>query len=150
MRLRSGAFADGEDIPSRFTCDGENISPPLHWADPPAGTKSFALLCDDPDAPAGVWRHWAIYDLPSAGTSLAEGLAPKAHGVKQATNDFGRIGYGGPCPPRGHAPHHYRFTLFALDAESLDVRGDASCAEVERRARRHVLAEARLVGVYRR
>jgi Raf kinase inhibitor-like YbhB/YbcL family protein len=150
LQLSSTAFRDAEDIPRRFTCDGENVSPPLQWTDVPSAAKSFALLCDDPDAPSGVWRHWAAYDIPPARTGLPEHLPAKAKGLKQAVNDFGRPGYGGPCPPHGHGAHHYRFTLLALDTDGLGVHAGASCKDVERAARRHALAEAQLTGVYRR
>ena len=151
MRLSSSAFRDGDTIPRRYTCDGENLSPPLEWNDAPAGTRSFALLCDDPDAPSGTWRHWAIYDLPPDAAGLPEGAG--IHGGeadgKQAANDFGHEAYGGPCPPRGHGTHHYHFRLLALSADSLKLRA-ATCRDVEREAKRHVLAEAVLVGLYRR
>ncbi len=116
MRLNSTAFADGSAIPRRFTCDDADLSPPLNWSDAPTGTRSFTLLCDDPDAPAGTWHHWAAYDIPSTLTMLAEGAASDAEqlGFKQAINDFQRPGYGGPCPPRGHGLHHYHFRLLAL------------------------------------
>ena len=101
MRLSSNAFADGAAIPHRFTCDGEDLSPPLKWNDVPAGTRSFVLRCDDPDAPAGVWHHWAVYDIAADQVELSEGAAQDtAQRFKQAINDFQRRGYGGPCPPR--------------------------------------------------
>jgi Raf kinase inhibitor-like YbhB/YbcL family protein len=143
MRLRSSAFSDGAAIPRRFTCDGEDVSPPLEWSDAPAGTRGFVLLCDDPDAPAGTWHHWAAYDIPADRTTLAEG-AGRAGGkeaLKHAVNDFGRPGYGGPCPPRGHGPHHYHFRLLALSTDRLPVRKDTSCRDVEREARKHLVAE---------
>jgi Raf kinase inhibitor-like YbhB/YbcL family protein len=126
------------------------MSPPLQWTSPPIEAKSFALLCDDPDAPGGTWRHWAVYDIPPDETHIGEGLSADARGVKQAINDFGRRGYGGPCPPRGHGRHRYRFTLLALDAPTLGLRDGVRCRDVERAARRHVLDEARLTGVYQR
>lgn len=152
MRLSSTAFSDGSAIPRRFTCDGENVSPPLEWTGAPAGTRSFVILCDDPDAPAGTWHHWAAYDIQAAETALAAGAAQDAekHGFKQAINDFQRRGYGGPCPPRRHGPHHYHVRLLALAIDHLPMREDASCRDVEREARKHVLAEAALVGVYAR
>jgi Raf kinase inhibitor-like YbhB/YbcL family protein len=152
MRLRSSAFSDGAAIPQRFTCDGEDVSPPLQWSDEPAGTRGFVLLCDDPDAPAGTWHHWAAYDIPADRTTLPEG-AGRAGGkepFKHAVNDFGRTGYGGPCPPRGHGPHHYHFRLLALSTDRLSVRKDPSCRDVEREARKHLVAEAVLVGLYER
>jgi Raf kinase inhibitor-like YbhB/YbcL family protein len=145
MQLRSSAFSDGEAIPRRFTCEGEDLSPPLHWSDAPAGTRSFVILCDDPDAPARVWRHWAAFDIPPDRVTLPAGAA-----VKQAISDFGRPGYGGPCPPRGHGPHHYHFRLLALSTDRLRVRRDPSCRDVEREARNHLIEEAVLVGLYER
>lgn len=151
MRLRSSAFADGSAIPHRFTCDGEDISPPLEWSDVPAGTKSFALVCDDPDAPGGTWHHWATYNIPGTQTSLPADAGSNARrlGLKQAINDFEKPGYGGPCPPPGRA-HHYHFRLLALSIEELVLPGTATCPDVESEARKHILAEATLVGIFRR
>jgi Raf kinase inhibitor-like YbhB/YbcL family protein len=152
MQLRSSAFSDGAAIPRRFTCDGEDVSPPLQWSDEPAGTRSFVLLCDDPDAPAGTWHHWAAYDVPADRTTLPEGAGQGGgkEALKHAVNDFGRPGYGGPCPPRGHGPHHYHFRLLALSTDRLPVRKHPSCRDVEREARKHLVAEAVLVGLYGR
>ena len=153
MRLISTAFSDGAAIPRRFTCDGEDVSPALQWSGAPAQTMSFVLLCDDPDAPAGVWRHWAVYDIPGDQAGLGEGAGqPGAgQGFKQASNDFDRMGYGGPCPPHRHGVHHYHFRLLALSQARLPMpRKDASCEEVEREARKYAIAEALLVGVYER
>ena len=152
MRLRSSAFSDGDAIPRRFTCEGEDLSPPLHWSDAPAGTRSFIVLCDDPDAPAGNWHHWAAYNIPADIAALPDGAGrPGAkEGLKQAINDFGRPGYGGPCPPRGHGPHHYHFRLLALSTDHLAVRKDPSCRDVEREARKHLIGEATLIGSYER
>jgi Raf kinase inhibitor-like YbhB/YbcL family protein len=110
------------------------------------------LLCDDPDAPSGTWHHWAAYDLPASQTALVTDAARHAerHGFKQGVNDFQRAGYGGPCPPRGHGPHHYHFRLMALSIDHLPVRKDAMCRDVERKAREYVLAEAVLIGTYER
>ena len=151
MRLRSSAFADGSAVPRRFTCEGSDVSPPLEWSDVPAGTKSFALLCDDPDAPGGTWHHWAVYDIAGTQKSLPPDASSNAEklGFKQAINDFQKPGYGGPCPPPG-APHHYHFRLLALSVEKLPVRAGASCRSIESEARKHVLAETTLVGIYRR
>jgi len=150
MRLRSSAFADGAAIPRRFSCDGDDISPPLEWSDVPADAKSFALLCDDPDAPGGTWHHWAAYDIAGALSSLPLGAAnAQKLGFKQGVNDFQKVGYGGPCPPPG-TPHHYHFRLLALAVEKLAVPAGASCRNVESEARKHRLAEATLVGIYRR
>jgi Raf kinase inhibitor-like YbhB/YbcL family protein len=152
MRLTSTAFADGSAIPRRFTCDGDDLSPPLNWSDAPTGTRSFALLCDNPDAPAGTWHHWAAHDIPSTLTVLGEGAASDAEklGFKQAINDFQRPGYAGPCPPRGHGLHHYHFRLLALSVHHLPIGGTPSCRQVEGEARRHTVAEGTLVGVYQR
>jgi Raf kinase inhibitor-like YbhB/YbcL family protein len=149
MRLSSPAFADGKPIPRRFTCDGEDLSPPLEWSGAPAEARSFALFCDDPDAPSGMWRHLAIYDIPSDRNALPEG-AGRAGELKQATNDFRRPGYGGPCPPRGHGSHRYHFRLLALAIDRLPLSKNPSCAEADREARKHVLAEAVLIGTYQR
>lgn len=149
MKLVSSAFADGAAIPRRFTCDGENLSPPLQWSDAPGGTGSFVLLCEDPDAPGGTWHHWAVYNIAASLSQFAEGAAQ--HGrLKQAVNDFRKSGYGGPCPPPGGGPHHYQFRLLALVTARLRVDADASCRDVEREARGHLLAEAVLVGWYER
>ncbi|MGZ9053122.1 MAG: YbhB/YbcL family Raf kinase inhibitor-like protein [Rhodoplanes sp.] len=118
MRLSSSAFPDGGVIPRRFTCDGEDVSPPLEWTDVPSGARSLVLLCDDPDAPAGTWHHWAIYDIPADRTGLADDAdhdSSKA-GFKQAINDFRRPGYNGPCPPRRRGAHHYHFRLLPFPA----------------------------------
>ncbi len=152
MLLTSTAFHDGAIIPRRFTCDGENVSPPLQWTGAPVESKSVVLLCDDPDAPAGTWRHWAVFDIPSYRAELVEG-AGRPEGFedfRHAVNDFGNLGYGGPCPPRHHGLHHYHFRLLALDRAELSVRAHPSCKEVEQEARKHVLAEASLVGLYQR
>jgi Raf kinase inhibitor-like YbhB/YbcL family protein len=152
MWLRSSAFHDGSAIPRQFTREGEDLSPPLDWSDAPAETRSFVVLCDDPDAPAGTWHHWAAYDIPVDCKGLPVGAAALAgkEGFQQALNDFGKPGYGGPYPPRSDGPHHYRFHLLALSAGHLEVRKDPTCRQVEREARRHLLAEAVLVGLYER
>jgi len=149
MKLVSSAFDDGAAIPRRFTCDGENLSPPLQWSGAPAGTLSFVLLCDDPDAPAGTWHHWAAYDIPPTVTELAVDDARNAN-LQQAVNDFRKVGYGGPCPPHGHGPHHYHFRLLALSTDQLRVKANASCRDIEREARKYAIAEAILVGWYER
>jgi hypothetical protein len=149
MKLVSSAFADGAAIPRRFTCDGENLSPPLQWSGVPEGSQSFVLLCDDPDAPAGTWHHWAVYDIPPAVTEFAANAAQNTR-MKQAVNDFRKVGYGGPCPPHGHGLHHYHFRLLALSMEDLPAKANASCRDIEREARKHAIAEAILVGWYER
>jgi Raf kinase inhibitor-like YbhB/YbcL family protein len=115
----------------------------------PGGTRSFVLLCDDPDAPAGTWHHWAAYDLPPTVTELAVGAAQNKN-IKQAVNDFRKMGYGGPCPPHGNGPHHYHFRLLALSTDHLSAKTNSSCPEVEREARKYAIAEATLVGWYER
>lgn len=152
MQLESTAFANSRMIPPRYTCDAENLSPPLGWAGAPEGTRSFVLICDDPDAPGGIWRHWAVYDIPPDRSHLPQAVRPleAESGLKQAVNDFGRQGYGGPCPPRGHGPHHYRFKLLAVSVDRLPLPVKPNVASVEREARKHVIAEASLTGLYER
>jgi Raf kinase inhibitor-like YbhB/YbcL family protein len=128
MRLTSSAFADGETIPSRFTCDGGDLSPPLAWDEVPAGTRSFVLLCDDPDAPAGTWHHWAVYGIPADQKEIPQGVGHHGGASKQAINDFRRPGYSGPCPPHRHGPHHYRFMLLALSVDHLALHQESSCS----------------------
>jgi Raf kinase inhibitor-like YbhB/YbcL family protein len=151
MQLTSPAFGQGQPIPKKYTCEGPDLSPPLKWSDAPEGTKSFALICDDPDAPVGTWVHWVIYDIPASTTQLQEGV-PKAEtapgGAKQGINDFKRIGYGGPCPPPGN-PHRYFFRLYALDTE-LNLRGGATKGDLVKAMQGHILAEAQLMGTYKR
>jgi Raf kinase inhibitor-like YbhB/YbcL family protein len=151
MRLNSPAFKHGEKLAERFSCDGVNISPPLSWSEAPQGTHSFALFCDDPDAPGGVFHHWAVYDIPKSAHDLPEGFpsAVMLGLIRQGVNDFGKVGYGGACPPKGHGPHHYRFTLMALDVGHLQVRG-TRCEDIETAARSHSLAETELMGTYSR
>ena len=151
MKLTSTAFADGNPIPTRHTCDGVDVSPPLQWSDAPAGAKSFALICDDPDAPVGDWVHWVIYGLPAATTALPEKIAPNEtlpNGALQGVNDFRRVGYGGPCPPPGK-PHRYFFKLYALDA-GLPLRSRGTKADLLRAMQGHILAQAQLMGTYQR
>jgi Raf kinase inhibitor-like YbhB/YbcL family protein len=151
MILSSIAFSSGSEIPRRFTCDGEDVSPPLEWKAAPAKTSSFVLLCDDPDAPAGKWHHWAAYDIDREHARLAEAASrDSSAGFKQAINDFRRTGYGGPCPPHGHGRHRYHFRLLALSVDHLPLAAKSSCVEVEREARKHLVAEATLIGIYQR
>jgi Raf kinase inhibitor-like YbhB/YbcL family protein len=151
VTLQSPAFSDGEVIPVRFTCEGDNVSLQLEWKGAPDGTRAFALVMDDPDAPRGTWVHWIIYDLPGGVDELAEHLPTSQElpsGARQGRNDFGRIGYDGPCPPPG-AAHRYYLRLFALDAP-LDLEPGARRAGLDRAMRGHVLAHAELMGRYRR
>lgn len=150
--LTSSAFAPGARIPTRHTCDADDLSPPLAWSDPPEGTESLALISDDPDAPVGTWVHWVIFDIPATVRSLPEGLSTAGDpdslaGARQGTNDFRRLGYGGPCPPSG--THRYFFRLYALDT-ALGLKPGASRADVDRAMSGHILAEAELMGKYSR
>ena len=151
IHLISFAFAEGEAIPARYTCDGEDISPPLRWSDTPAGTRSLALIADDPDAPVGTWTHWVAYAIPPTVGEFTAGV-PKtrvvAGGIRQGVNDFKRTGYGGPCPPRGD-PHRYFFKLYALDRE-LPLAGGATKQELLNAMKGHILAEGSLMGKYGR
>lgn len=151
FELRAIAFQPGGDIPRRFTCDGPDVSPALRWTEPPAGTESFALIADDPDAPSGTWVHWAAYDLPATWRELPEGIAKIKEipgGARQGSNDFPRIGYGGPCPPPGKA-HRYFFKLYALD-KKLDLKAGATKQDLEQAMKGHILAQAELMGRYHR
>jgi len=150
MQIHSAAFSDRSPIPVQYTCDGKDISPPLSWTNPPPATRSFVILCDDPDAPGGTWHHWAIYDMPAQERSVGEGASRHPKLFKQAVNDFKKPGYGGPCPPHEHGLHHYYFRLLALSVEHLALQKNPTCIDVEREARRHMIAEANLVAVYER
>jgi Raf kinase inhibitor-like YbhB/YbcL family protein len=147
--LTSSGFADRGIIPAKFTCDGANLSPGLDWHNAPPGTRSFVLIAEDPDAPSGTFTHWVLYDIPAAVSSLAEGQKPGWTG-HSGLNDFGRVGYGGPCPPRGHGPHRYVFTLSAMNVETLGLVEGASRVQVEVRMRSHVVATTKLMGKYER
>jgi Raf kinase inhibitor-like YbhB/YbcL family protein len=144
--LTSSDIRDGQPIPAVHSCDGSNQSPALTWDEPPTGTKSLALIMDDPDAPSGTFRHWGAYDIPPTTRSIPAGSAVG----KQATNSFGNSGYGGPCPPKGHGPHHYRFKLYALDVDSLAVPADAKVEQVEAEAQKHQVGLAELTGTFER
>ena len=150
MELKSRAFAHGASIPARHTCDGPDLSPPLEWSDAPAPAKSFALISDDPDAPGGTWVHWVAWNIPAGARALPEGVPQKASlpdGTTQGTNDFDRVGYGGPCPPSG--THRYLFRLYALDA-ALSLPPAAGKSELEKAMKGHILARAELLGKYGR
>ena len=151
FQISSTAFSNSETIPKKFTCDGPDISPQLSWKESPAATRSFALIMDDPDAPAGTWVHWVLYNLPADTRELPEGMEKQeqsATGALQGRNDFRKIGYGGPCPPRG-TPHHYYFKLYALDTK-LDLKGGASKPDLERAMKGHIVGETDLMGCYGR
>ena len=143
--LESSAFENVQAIPSRHTCTGEDVSPALRWANVPAGTRSLALLVDDPDAPSGVFTHWIAWGLDPTTGGLGEGEPAPSEG----RNDFGTNGYRGPCPPPGHGRHRYVFRLYALDAE-LELRPGAAKADLEQAIGGHVLTTAELVGTYER
>ena len=145
--LSSRAFAAGDAIPKTFTCEGQNVSPELQWSDAPSNTHGFALIVDDPDAPAGVFTHWVLFDIPADYQELAEGTTSIGVAGK---NDFGRSGYAGPCPPRGRGPHRYYLTLYALDVASLKLRAGVTRREVEAALRSHILAQAQYMGRYER
>jgi len=150
--LTSTAFTDGAAIPVKHTCDGGDVSPPLAWSGAPAGTRCFVLVADDPDAPAGSWVHWVVYNVPAAVSELPENVAKvetlDLGGARQGRNDFRRPGYGGPCPPPGPA-HRYLFTLYALDAP-LTLKAGAQRKDVETAMEGHVLGSAQLLGTYAR
>ncbi len=150
MELKSRAFEPGAMIPAKYTCDGENVSPPLDWSDPPAGTQSFALVSDDPDAPVGTWVHWVIWNIPAGARALEENLPKReslSNGANQGTNDFRRIGYRGPCPPSG--THRYFFKLYALDT-ALSLPPHTTKSVLDKAMRGHILGQAGLMGSYRR
>jgi Raf kinase inhibitor-like YbhB/YbcL family protein len=151
MQLTSTAVTPGQPIPTKYTADGPDHSPPLAWDEVPAGVQSFALVADDPDAPRGTWVHWVLYNLPADTDSLAEAVPPTktlANGAAQGSNDFGRLGYGGPAPPRGK-PHRYFFKLYALDAVPQLAPG-ATKAQLEAAMRGHIVAQAELMATYQR
>ncbi len=148
--LRSPAFAAGERLPPKYSRDGENVSPPLEWSDPPEGTRSFALVVEDPDAPSGTFRHWAVYDIDARRTLLPEGTAAgaKTGSLGHGVNDFGNAYYDGPQPPPGHGVHHYHFRLLALDVDTLRLDERVSIDDVLKEAQKHALGEAELVGTF--
>lgn len=152
FELTSSAFAPNQTIPAKYTCDGADVSPPLAWKDAPPATKSFALVCDDPDAPVGTWVHWVVWDIPATKHDLPENVskAPTLDdGTRQGTNDFKRSGYNGPCPPPGHGPHRYFFKLYAVDSV-LGIAPGSTKAALEKAITGHTLARAELIGRYER
>jgi Raf kinase inhibitor-like YbhB/YbcL family protein len=151
LKLASDAFEEGNLIPKSHTCDGADRSPPLHWEGAPDAAKGFAIVVDDPDAPSGNWNHWLIYNIPPAAKALAEGVPTRGSlgdGTRQGTNDFGRIGYGGPCPPRG-SNHRYYFKVYALSAP-LELEPGAKRDAVLKALKQKTLAEGQLMGRYGR
>ena len=144
VKITSSVFQEGGNIPSKFTCDGSDSSPPLQITGIPSGAKTLVLIADDPDAPGGLFTHWLVWNIAPQTNSIAEGTAPKGvHG----TNDFGKSGYSGPCPPPG--THRYSFKIFALDRE-LDLRPGAKRSQVDAAMKSHVIAQGELVGRYAR
>jgi Raf kinase inhibitor-like YbhB/YbcL family protein len=151
LELTSTGFRQGEWIPSEYTAEGRNVSPPLNWSDLPGGTKTLALVCEDPDAPRGTFTHWVIFNIPAESRELAAGVPTEPtlpNGAVQGANDFGRIGYSGPAPPPGKA-HRYSFKLYALDT-ALGLPSGASPDDLKAALSGHVLAEGQLMGTYGR
>jgi Raf kinase inhibitor-like YbhB/YbcL family protein len=152
LSLSSPAFTPNQPIPHQFSRDGGNLSPPIEWQGTPRGTRSFALIVEDPDAPRGVFRHWAVYDIPGDAQRLAEGAGSRDQGaaIQMGTNDFGNVQYDGPQPPNGHGTHHYHFRLFALDVQSLDVPADCDAEDVLAAVQDHAIEEAETIGTFER
>jgi Raf kinase inhibitor-like YbhB/YbcL family protein len=150
LKISSSAFSEGEMIPARYTCDGSDVSPDLSWSGVPKAAKSLALICDDPDAPMGTWVHWVLFNIPADAVGLPAEIASSAkleNGARHGTNDFRRLGYGGPCPPGG--THRYFFKLYALDTE-LKLDSGITKAQLVEAIQGHILAEAQLMGKYKR
>jgi len=150
LKINSSAFREGDMIPKKYTCDGADISPPLAWDTVPMNTKSLALISDDPDAPMGTWVHWVIYNIPPTIKELPENIPPHRtleNGAQQGTNDFRKIGYGGPCPPR--RTHRYYFKLYALD-KVLDSEPGLTKDQLLKAMEGHILAQGQLMGRYQR
>ena len=150
MKIESSVFQESKMIPQKYTCDGDDISPPLTFSGIPQGSASLALICDDPDAPAGTWVHWVLFNMPAATRGLPEAVPSEkilSIGARQGTNDFRNIGYGGPCPPGG--THRYFFKLYALD-RSLDLEAGATKWQLTQAMKGHILAEAQVIGTYKR
>jgi Raf kinase inhibitor-like YbhB/YbcL family protein len=151
LTLTSPAFADGQTIPVKYTRDGENLSPPLKWTGVPEGTRSFIVIVEDPDAPRGMFRHWAVYNIPADRDGLAQSVdTGPDHAMRYGRNDFGNSSYDGPEPPQGHGVHHYHFRLGALSVPNLSIPGDAGVERIWKEAEKHLIEEARLTGIYER
>jgi Raf kinase inhibitor-like YbhB/YbcL family protein len=149
--VRTDAFRNGGEIPAKYTCSGINASPALQWSDAPQGSRSLALIVDDPDAPGGTWTHWVIWDIPPQAAGLPEGVPHDEslnNGARQGKNDFGRAGYGGPCPPPGK-PHRYFFRMYALD-KILELKAGSERPDLEDAMKRHILTQAEWMGVFKR
>jgi len=150
IKITSAAFEEGGMIPRKYTCDGSDVSPPLAWSGVPEGTQSIALISDDPDAPMGTWVHWVIFNIPADTSELPENVPPGPElpgGARQGETDFGRIEYGGPCPPSG--THRYFFRIYALDA-MLDLDSGATKKQLVAAMGGHILAQGELMGKYQR
>jgi len=150
ITVSSPAFEEGGMIPSEYTCDGENMSPPIHWEGIPEEAKSIAVISDDPDAPVGTWVHWVIWNIPHDSNGLAKKLLKEKvlpNGTKQGINDFGKYGYGGPCPPSG--THRYYFKVYALDIK-LEISNNSKKKDLLKAMDGHILAEGELMGRYKR
>ncbi len=150
IKIESSAFKEGAMIPVKYTCDGEDVSPPLKWGNLPSGTKSIALISDDPDAPVGTWVHWVLFNLPPDVRALPENIPPKKtleNGAAHGNNDFKKPGYGGPCPPGG--THRYFFKIYALD-KKIDLAPGASKAQLVKAMEGHTLDTGQLMGKYKR
>ena len=145
LQISSPVFSNGSTIPKKYTCDGQDVAPPLEWSGVPKQSKSVALICDDPDAPSGTFTHWVLYNIPASTQKLAEGASIGAAGV----NSFGKSGFGGPCPPKKDHAHHYHFHVYALDVESLGPAG-LSKEDALEAMNGHIVAEAEVVGIYKR
>jgi len=151
LSVSSPVFQEGGRIPAKYTCEGQDTSPQLSWSEPPAGTQSFALITDDPDAPGGVFTHWVLFNIPSDSRGLPEAVTTQAGlptGALQGKNDFGRAGYGGPCPPPGR-PHRYQFTIYAVN-QSLELKAGVSKKQLINAIQGHILAQSQLTGIYQR
>jgi len=147
ITVTSTAFGEGGMIPKKYTCDDKDVSPQLAWTNIPAGAKSIALICDDPDAPVGTWVHWVVFNIPASVTGLPEGVKALPGGALQGVNDFRKLDYGGPCPPGG--THRYFFKVYALDT-MLTLKERASKTELLKAMEGHILGQGQLMGRYRR
>ncbi len=150
INVTSSVFDNNSTIPKKYSCDGDDVSPPLCWEGAPENTKSFVLICDDPDAPMGIWVHWVVFDISANKTSFPEDVDPKTLGATEGQNSWGskKYGYGGPCPPSGI--HRYYFKIFALDIEKLNLDKNATKQDVETAMKGHIVAQGELMGTYSR
>jgi Raf kinase inhibitor-like YbhB/YbcL family protein len=149
FQLFSPGFAESGWIPELHTCQGADISPSLEWSGEPGETRGFALILEDPDAPGGTWTHWLLWDIPAKVHNLAQGLKPGTLGVS-GRNDFQKLGYGGPCPPKGHGAHRYFFKLSALNVPTLGLKEGSTKKELEKAAKDHVVAQTQYMGRFER